>query len=55
MQKNLEKKDSWKHWLIKKLLSSEATREEILSFIATNQGEKNNDELHDNNEKSGNR
>ena len=52
MQKNLEKKDSWKHWLIKKLLSSEATREEILSFIATNQGEKNNDELHDNNEKN---
>ena len=52
MQKNSEKKDSWKHWLIKKLLSSEATREEILSFIATNQGEKNNDELHDNNEKN---
>ena len=52
MQKNLEKKDSWKHWLIKKLLSSEATREEILSFIATNQGEKNTDELHDNNEKN---
>ena len=52
MQKNLEKKDSWKHWLIKKLLSSEATREEILSFIATNQGEKNNDKLHDNNEKN---
>ena len=49
---NLEKKTSWKIWLIKKLLSSSSTTEEVLNFIAKS-GEDNkinNDE--DNNEKS---
>ena len=48
---NLEKKISWKNWLIKKLLSSEATREEVLNYIATNEENSNLDKLEDNNEK----
>ena len=48
---NLEKNKSWKNWLIKKLLTNEATREEILNFIATNEEDTNFDELEDNNEK----
>ena len=48
---NLEKNKSWKNWLIKKLLSNEATREEILNYIATNEEDTNFDELEDNNEK----
>tara|TARA_B110000438_G_C15714273_1_gene606766 strand:+ start:341 stop:1192 length:852 start_codon:yes stop_codon:yes gene_type:complete len=49
---NLEKKISWKIWLIKKLLSNEATREEALNFIAKNEENSNIGELEDNNEKS---
>ena len=48
----VEKKTSWKNWLIKRLLSSESTREEILNFIATNDEDQNINELEDNNEKS---
>ena len=48
----IEKKTSWKNWLIKRLLSSESTREEILNFIATNDEDHNINELEDNNEKS---
>ena len=50
--KQIEKKTSWKNWLIKRLLSSESTREEILNFIATNDEDQSIDELEDNNEKS---
>ena len=49
---NLEKKTSWKNWLIKKLISSEASKEEILNFIAKDDKNKETDELEDNNEKS---
>ena len=49
---NLEKKTSWKNWLIKKLISSEASKEEILNFIAKDDENKATDELEDNNEKS---
>ena len=49
---NFKKKISWKNWLIKKLLSSEATREEVLNYIATNEEDSNVDELEDNNEKN---
>ena len=49
---NIEKKTSWKNWLIKKLISSEASKEEILNFIAKDDGNKATDELEDNNEKS---
>jgi len=49
---NIEKKTSWKNWLIKKLISSEASKEEILNFIAKDDENKATDELEDNNEKS---
>ena len=49
---NIEKKSSWKNWIIKKLLSSETTREEVLNFIATNDSDADIDELVDNNEKN---
>ncbi len=49
---NIEKKSSWKNWIIKKLLSSETTREEVLNFIATNESDADIDELEDNNEKN---
>ena len=47
---NLEKKTSWKNWLIKKLISSEASKEEVLNFIAKDDENKEIDELEDNNE-----
>ena len=49
---NIKKKTSWKNWLIKKLISSEASKEEILNFIAKDDKNKETDELEDNNEKS---
>ena len=49
---NTKKKTSWKNWLIKKLISSEASKEEILNFIAKDDKSKETDELEDNNEKS---
>ena len=50
--KNIEKKTTWKNWLIKKLLTSESTKEEILNYIATSDNQNENNELEDNNEKS---
>ena len=35
-----DRKSSWKNWIIKKLLSSESTKEEILNFIASESEEK---------------
>ena len=35
-----ERTSSWKNWIIKKLLSSESTKEEILNFIASETEEK---------------
>ena len=35
--KNREKKISWKNWLIKKLLTNEASKADILNFIAKDQ------------------
>ena len=44
---------SWKNWIIKKLLSSESTKEEILNFIASESEEKKHlTNLDDNNEKN---
>ena len=48
----LEKKISWKNWLIKKLISSEASKEEVLNFIAKDVGNKKTEDSEDNNEKS---
>ena len=50
--KILEKKSTWKNWLIKKLLTSESTKEEILNFIASSNDQNNDNELEDNDEKS---
>jgi len=47
------RKFSWKNWIIKKLLSSESTKEEILNFIASESEEKKHlTDLDDNNEKN---
>ena len=44
---------SWKNWIIKKLLSSESSKEEILNFIASESEEKKHlTDLDDNNEKN---
>jgi magnesium and cobalt transporter len=50
--RNTAKKLSWKNWLIKRLLSSESSREEILNYIATSEDDEQIDELEDNNEKN---
>ena len=47
-----EKNTSWKNWLIKKLLTSESTREEVLNYIASNSDNENINESEDNNEKN---
>jgi len=47
-----DRTSSWKNWIIKKLLSSESTKEEILNFIASESEEKKHlTDLDDNNEK----
>ena len=52
IDKDFKKKTSWKNWLIKKLISSEASKEEILNFIAKDDENKEIDEQEDNNEKN---
>ena len=48
-----DKTSSWKNWIIKKLLSSESTKEEILNFIASETEEKKHlEDWNDNNEKN---
>ena len=49
--KTFKKKTTWKNWLIKKLLTSESSKEEILNYIASSDDQENNSELEDNNEK----
>ena len=50
--KNKSKILNWKNWIIKKLLTSESTREEILNYIAGIDNDHDMDKLEDNNEKS---
>ena len=51
-KKNFDRSYGWKNWIIKKLLTNESTKEDILNFIA-NQGSDNDiRDLNDNNEKS---
>ena len=45
---NFDKSYSWKNWIIKKLLSNDSTKEDILNFIAND--DNNKDELKDINE-----
>ena len=49
---NFNKKPSLKNWLIKKLLTSETTKEEVLNYIASDQNDEDISALEDNNEKS---
>tara|TARA_Y100001970_G_scaffold151833_1_gene185973 strand:+ start:9935 stop:10789 length:855 start_codon:yes stop_codon:yes gene_type:complete len=52
-QENHEKLSIWKSWLIKKLLNSDSSKEEILNLIANEDSTNNQiDESDDNNEKS---
>ena len=48
-----DKTPFWKNWIIKKLLSSESTKEEILNFIASESEEKKHlEDWNDNNEEN---
>ena len=49
---NLKKSSTLKNWLIRKLLTSEETKEEVLNYIASNQNDKDVNKLEDNNEQS---
>ena len=49
---NIEKKSLFKNWLIKRLLSSETTREEALNYITSNNENTNIEDNEENNEKS---
>ena len=53
MNKNTEKSSNWKNWIIKKLLSNDSTKEEILNFIANDsEQEKSLQDLNENDEKN---
>ena len=49
---NIEKPNNWKNWLIKKLLSNDSTKEDILNFIANEDNSSELKDLNDNNEKN---
>ena len=49
---NIEKSYNWKNWIIKKLLSNDSTKEEILSFIANEDNQNELKDVNDNNEKN---
>ena len=52
MNKNYnEKSHSWKNWIIKKLLSNDSTKEDILNFIANEGDNKKIKDINDINEK----
>jgi len=55
MKEKINKKSTWRNWLIKKLLSKDTSKEDILNFIAKDQIdniENENKEFEDNNEKN---
>ena len=51
-KKNNEKSYNWKNWIIKKLLSNDSTKEEILNFIANEENQDEFKDINDNNEKN---
>ncbi len=51
MSNNTDKSYGWKNWIIKKLLSNDSTKEDILNFIA-NENSNDLQDLNDNNEKN---
>ena len=48
-ENKIDKSASWKNWIIKKLLSSQSTKEEILNYIASDSIEENKFENFDDN------
>ena len=51
MNNNIDKPNSWKNWIIKKLLTNDSTKEDILNFIANDDNKNEIKDLNDNNEK----
>ena len=55
-EKNIKIKTTWRNWLIKKLLTDETSKEDILSFIANEERNvifsEDNKTIEDNNEKN---
>ena len=49
---NTDKPYSWKNWIIKKLLTNDSTKEDILNFIATENKESDLKDINDNNERN---
>ena len=49
---NLENTYNWKNWIIKKLLSNDSTKEDILNYIANEDNKNEIKDLNDNNEKN---
>ena len=52
MNNNTDKSYNWKNWIIKKLLSNESTKEDILNFIANESNDKRLTDYDENNEKN---
>ena len=52
MSNNNDKSSIWKNWIIKKLLSDNSTKEEILNFIANDDDKADFKDINDNNEKN---
>ena len=52
MSNTIDKSYNWKNWIIKKLLSNESTKEDILNFIANEENEDKLKDFNDNNEKN---
>ena len=57
-EKNIKTKVTWRNWLIKKLLTNETSKEDILNLIAKEENEedplsyKDNNIIEDNNERN---
>tara|TARA_B100000242_G_C43023026_1_gene476192 strand:+ start:94 stop:942 length:849 start_codon:yes stop_codon:yes gene_type:complete len=49
---NTDKPYSWKNWIIKKLLTNDSTKEDILNFIANENKESDLKDINDNNERN---
>tara|TARA_Y100001970_G_C13987796_1_gene726597 strand:+ start:61 stop:906 length:846 start_codon:yes stop_codon:yes gene_type:complete len=52
MNNSLDKSYSWKNWIIKKLLSNDSTKEDILNFIANDDNKDEIKGINDNDEKN---
>ena len=52
MKNNTDKSYNWKNWIIKKLLSNDSTKEDILNFIANETNDKRLTDYDENNEKN---